>query len=296
MHTETYHIPVLLQEVIESFDPQPGDVLLDVTFGGGGHSQALLDTYPTLKIIGFDWDKEAIERGQLLVEKYEGRLQLIWGSFGHIYKLLKKNNIKQVNGILADFGTSQDQIKTGAGFSLYNDTPLDMRMSPSHFKVTAAQIVNYAQPEELREIFWRYGEERHAKKIVEALVEARKKKLFKTTLDLAEVIERVVKRSSSGNIHPATKVFQALRIFVNQEMDNITAFLPIAFEVLQPGGRFACISFHSLEDRPVKQFFQAQVKDGKGELLFKGTKIASDEELSRNRASRSAKLRVIKKI
>lgn len=295
MLTDNYHIPVLLQEVLESFDPAPGAVYLDMTFGGGGHSQALLDTYPDLKIIGFDWDKEAIERGQELVEKYEGRLQLIWGSFGHIYKLLKKHKINRIDGILADFGTSHNQIKTGSGFSVHLDTPLDMRMSPSHFRVTAEQIVNYGQPEELCEIFWKYGEERHTKKIVQAIIEARKKKLFKTTHELAELIEHVVKRSGHSSIHPATKVFQALRIFVNQEMENITAFLPVAFEMLQPGGRLACISFHSLEDRPVKQFFQSLVQEGKGELLFKGAKSASEEEVASNRASRSAKLRVIKK-
>lgn len=295
MLTEQYHIPVLIKEVLDSFEPRPGDVYLDVTFGGGGHSQALLDKFPDLTIVGFDWDKEAIERGQELVEKYNGRLQLIWGNFGHLYKLLKKHKINRVDGILADFGTSHHQIKYGSGFSVHQDTPLDMRMSNSHFKVTAAEIINYGHPEELCEIMWRYGEERHAKKIVQAIVEARKKKLFKTTRELADVIERVVKRSENSTIHPATKVFQALRIFVNQEMENITAFLPIAFGVLRPEGRLACISFHSLEDRPVKQFFQSCVQEGKGDLLFKGAKTASDEEIAINRASRSAKLRVIKK-
>lgn len=295
MYTENLHIPVLVTEVLDVCNPAPNSVFLDVTFGGGGHSQALLDKYPTLKIIGFDWDEEAIEQGQVLVDKYEGRLELIWGSFAHLYKLLKKHKISQVDGVFADFGTSQNQIKMGEGFSIYNDTPLDMRMSHSHFKATAAQVVNYGKAEELRQIFWDYGEERHAKAIVQAIIAARQKKLFKTTADLANVVEQVVRRMPGSKIHPATKVFQALRIFVNKEIENITAFLPAAFEVLKPGGKLICISFHSLEDRPVKYFFQDRVREGTADLLFKGSITASEEELAFNKASRSAKLRAIKK-
>lgn len=296
MYTDNCHIPVLLKEVLEFLQPDVQNPLyLDVTFGGGGHTKALLDAYPTLKIIAFDWDKEAIKQGQPLVEKYEGRLKLIWGSFGHLYKLLKNNGIGQVDGILADFGTSQNQIKEGDGFSIYNDTPLDMRMSNSHFKATAAHIINYGQPEELREIFWRYGEERHAKKIVEAIIEARQKKYINTTFELAHIVECVVKRTESSKIHPATKVFQALRIFVNHELDNIISFLPVALQTLKSGGKFACISFHSLEDRLVKQFFQDHVRNGTCELVFKGAKAPTESEIAVNRASRSAKLRIIKK-
>lgn len=296
MNKHKYHIPVLLNEVLQSFEGCPEGLILDVTFGGGGHSQALLEKYPNIKIIGFDWDKDAVDRGHELVDKYDGRLELLFGNFGHLYRLLKKHKINKVSGILADFGTSQHQIHNKDGFSVHNDTPLDMRMSMAHYKVTAAEIVNYGKAEELRQIFWEFGEERNAKRIVEAIMEARKKKLIKTTARLAEIVESVSPHVRATKIHPATRVFQALRIFVNKEIENIQAFLPVAFDHLEVGGRLSCISFHSLEDRMVKHFFQEKVRATQGSLLFKKAVSASDEELADNRASRSAKLRVIEKI
>jgi len=198
-----------------------------------------------------------------------------------------------VDGILADFGTSQFQITERDGFSIKNDTPLDMRMSTGHFKVTAADIINYAVEEELCEIFWDYGQERFAKQIVRKILEERRKKKIKTTGQLAALIQKVVPRKEK--IHPATRVFQALRIFVNRELENITAFLPAAFAALKPGGRLVCISFHSLEDRIVKQFFREQVATLKAIEVSKKAIMASEQEVSENRSSRSAKLRVIEK-
>lgn len=168
-----------------------------------------------------------------------------------------------------------------------------MRMSHTHFKVTAAEIVNYASPEELRQIFWRYGEERNAKKIVETIELYRAKKKITTTQQLAEIVASVTPQKSK--IHPATRVFQALRIVVNKELENIEAFLPAAFQVLRPGGRFACISFHSLEDRPVKMFYKEKVDQGAALRITKKPITATEGEIKDNAASRSAKLRIIEK-
>lgn len=293
MDTTAYHIPVLLCETIEALDIKPNGTYIDVTFGGGGHSSAILEKFPKVKVIGFDWDQHAIENAEPLKEHFGERLQLVWGSFAHLYKLIKKHKIPKVDGILADFGTSQFQINERDGFSIQNDTPLDMRMSTSHFKTTAANIINYATEEELCEIFWDYGQERFAKQIVRRIIEDRRKKKIKTTGELAALIAKVVPRKEK--IHPATRVFQALRIFVNRELANITSFLPAAFAALKPGGRLACISFHSLEDRLVKQFFREQIDTLKAVEVSKKAITASEEEVSENRSSRSAKLRVIEK-
>jgi 16S rRNA (cytosine1402-N4)-methyltransferase len=166
MDTKTYHIPVLLDEVLESMDIKPNGIYFDMTFGGGGHSQAILQQNDSIKVIGFDWDQHAIEHAQQLEELYGDRLKLVWGSFAHLYRLIKKHKLPKVDGILADFGTSQFQITERDGFSVHNNTALDMRMSTSHFKTTAADVVNYATEAELCQIFWDYGEERYAKQIV----------------------------------------------------------------------------------------------------------------------------------
>ena len=291
---EVYHIPVLMNEVIENLNLKPGGTYLDVTFGGGGHSQAILNAHPDIKLVGFDWDQNALDNAQPIIEKYEGRLQLYWGNFAHLYKIIKKHNLGPFDGILADFGTSQFQIHKSDGFSVFNNTALDMRMSASHFKTPASDIVNYASPEELRKIFWDYGEEKYTKPIVAAIVARRKKKRFKTTQDLATLIEDVV-GPKGHKIHPATRVFQALRIVVNQELENIQSFFPAAMKALKPGGRLLCISFHSLEDRMVKEFYREQEGLLKGKTTHKRAIMASEEELAQNKASRSAKLRVIEK-
>ena len=290
----TYHVPVLLKETLEALNLKPNKTYLDVTFGGGGHTRAMLESDPTIKVIGLDWDKEVIERGKALQEEFPGRLTLVWGSFAHLYKLLKKHNITQVDGVLGDFGTSQHQINNKDGLSFANDTPLDMRMSQSHHRTTAYHIVNFAQPEELRTIFWKYGEERNTKEIVERILLERKKKKIKTTAQLAAIIEKVSPRRSQ-KIHPATRVFQALRIFVNKELDNIVSFLPAALRVLAPEGRFACISFHSLEDRLVKEFYKEAEGLLQGSIVKPFPVKPTEEEVLENPPSRSAKLRVFEK-
>ncbi len=293
METTNYHIPVLLDEVLDALAIKPNGVYFDVTFGGGGHSQAILKQDSSVKVVGFDWDQNAIEHAEQFKEMYGERLQLVWGSFAHLYKLSRKHKLPKADAILADFGTSQFQINERDGFSVFNKTALDMRMSASHFKTTAADVVNFATEQELCHIFWEYGEERHAKKIVRKILDERRKKKLTTTTQLAKLIESVVPKKEK--IHPATRVFQALRIFVNKELENITAFLPVAFDQLKPGGRLACISFHSLEDRMVKNFFREQVAAGRAVEVSKKPITASEEELIQNRSARSAKLRVIEK-
>ena len=284
-----YHIPVLVEEVITWLKPVPGGLYVDVTFGGGGHTEAILRAEPTCRVIACDWDEQALtlNRGRL-EELFPGRITFIWTNFNRLYHHLKQQKIQKVNGILADFGTSQYQIKEREGFSFSSETPLDMRMSPAHQHTTAAMMVNHATPEELLHILWTYGEERSARQIVQAIVEARKIRPITTTVALAEIIAKVVPRGPS-RIHSATRTFQALRIVVNKELDNIKALLQQAPDLLVPGGRIVCITFHSLEDRIVKQMFT----DDKARLtvLTKRVITGSDEELKINPSARSAKLR-----
>jgi 16S rRNA (cytosine1402-N4)-methyltransferase len=290
----TVHKSVLVSEVLRYLNPQPHKVYLDVTFGGGGHTRAILEAEPLCKVIAMDWDTTAIDTfGIPLQEEFGDRLTFIWSNFGDVYRKLKKKGIPAVDGVLADFGTSQVQIFEKEGFSFLIDTPLDMRMSTAHYKATAALIVNKATEEKLRDIFQRLGEEQHAKRIARAIVEERKKYRIKTTRQLAQLIEKIIPRTKYVKIHPATKVFQALRIYVNHELENLHSFLTTVHRVIQPGGRLVCISFHSLEDRMVKDAFRQGEIDGIWLQLTKKVVVASDDELAQNPSSRSAKLRAV---
>jgi len=274
--------------------PKPDGVYLDVTFGAGGHSRAILEAAPGSKIVALDWDTEVLETyGQQLQEEFPGRVTLLWGNFSLLYKIVKKAGIEKFDGILADFGTSQIQITDRPGFSVYRDTPLDMRMSPAHQKTTAKQILKDASEEELREIFWRFGGEKYTKQIAHAIVQERRIKKIETTMQLAKLVERVVPKDKRQRIHPATRIFQALRICVNKELENITSFLSSAVKLLKPKGRLVCISFHSLEDRIVKQFFADRAEEGVVSLLTPKVVLPSEEEISGNPSARSAKLRAV---
>lgn len=295
---ETFHTSVLVSEVIQHLAPQPNKVYVDATFGGGGHTRAILEHEPNCSVIAIDWDLKAIERNApALQEKYGDRFKILWGNFAHLHKLLKKEGIKSVDGILADFGTSQFQIHERAGFSFQKDSPLDMRMSPSHYTTTAADILNHADEKTLVEIFQDYGEEPMSRKIARAIVETRKHTEFETTGQLVEIIESLVSvpayRARHG-IHPATRTFQALRIAVNSELENIRIFLSSGFGFLNHEGRMVCISFHSLEDRIVKTFFKSQ--QSFCTILTPKPVTATEAELARNPSSRSAKLRAVVKI
>ena len=275
-----YHKTVMVDEVLQYLDPQPDKIYCDVTFGSGGHTKAILDKEPKCRVVAVDWDATSIDTyAPALEEKYQERLQILWGNFSNLYRLLQKAKIGKVDGILADFGTSQMHIKERAGFSFSRDTDLDMRMSPAHQQLTAEQVVNKSSEAKLCEIFWQLGQESHAKKIVAAIVEARQKRPIRTTRELAMLIEKIVPRGRS-KIHPATKVFQALRMFVNQELNNITGFLSGAMQVLKPNGLLLCISFHSLEDRVVKQFFKEKEEEGKLQVVTKHVVIPTAEEIA----------------
>jgi 16S rRNA (cytosine1402-N4)-methyltransferase len=296
--SEIFHKSVLVKEVLNYLVPKPGSLYIDATFGGGGHTRAILQAEPTCSVVAIDWDQEAITTNAPNIEQEFGdRFKIIWGNFSQLYKLLKKEKISKVDGILADFGTSQFQIHQKAGFSFQSDTPLDMRMSPGHQRQTAADIINNASEKELLEILYTFGEEPQAKKIVRALIAARSSSPIITTRQLAHIIESVVPVHAfkhQHGIHPATKTFQALRIAVNHELENIQNFLQVATEFLKTGGRFVCISFHSLEDRLVKNFFKNH-RD-QYEILTNKPITASEEEVTQNPSSRSAKLRAAQKL
>jgi 16S rRNA (cytosine1402-N4)-methyltransferase len=291
-HNPDYHKTVLINEVLEYLDPQPGKIYVDATFGGGGHTRALLQKEPKCSVIAFDWDNIALEKnGPALLEEFPGRLQLIWGNFAQMSKLFKKLGIKKVDGLLADFGTSQHQITSRQGFSFASDTPLDMRMSAAHYRVTAAHIVNQASEAELIAIFQNYGEERYTRKIARAICEARQIKPLRTTGDLVKIIIEAVPRQpkKTKSINPATRVFQALRIVVNKELDNIKTFLHHVPDLVVSGGRVVCISFHSLEDRLVKNYFRENKNNFK--LLTPKVVVPTEHEIQVNPSSRSSKLR-----
>jgi 16S rRNA (cytosine1402-N4)-methyltransferase len=287
-----FHKSVLVHEVLFYLDPQPHKVYIDATFGTGGHSRAILEKEPQCKVIALDWDVQSLETyAPLLQQEFGDRFVYIWDNFAHLYKLLKKVGVTKVDGIFADFGTSQIQISERPGFSLYKDAPLDMRMSPPHQKETAATVVNEYSQTQLRDIFWNFGEEKFAKRIAQAIEFERKKNRILTTRQLAELVQKVVPFNPRQKIHPATRVFQALRIYVNDELAHITAFLPAAIHALNPSGRLVCISFHSLEDRLVKQFFKKCELEGLGAIVTKKVVVARQEEIAQNPSARSAKLR-----
>ncbi len=292
MENKIYHKPVLIQEVLEYLNPQPGKVYIDATFGGGGHTRAILQKEPKCSVIAIDWDMVAFEHNREKIEQeFPGRVRFIWGNFAHLLRLLKKEKIDKVDGILADFGTSKFQIHQRPGFSFNQDTFLDMRMSPGHQKLTAGKILNTFVEKDIADILFEYGEERQSRKIARKIVEERAKKYIKTTGDLVKIIESIIPRR--GRIHPATKTFQALRIVVNRELENISTFLKASMQVVRPGGRIVCISFHSLEDRIVKQFFKQQTigRDPLLEILTRKVVKGTPEEIEINPSARSARLR-----
>lgn len=289
MKQSLYHTSVLVNEVIEYLAVAPEKLYVDATFGGGGHTRAILSANDSCRVIALDWDMVALEKnGPPLQQEFPGRLTLIWGNFADIARLLKKEKITRVDGILADFGTSQYQIHERPGFSFARDSILDMRMSPAHQKITAAEVVNQADEATLARIFYVYGEEQRSRLFARRIVEQRAVKPIRTTRDLAKIIESLV-TVRKDMPHPATKVFQALRIYVNEELQNIKGFLSGAITVLNPGGRLVCISFHSLEDRLVKQFFKEHKNVLK--ILTKQVVVPTAEEVRLNRSARSAKLR-----
>ena len=289
-----FHEPVLLKEVIGYLNIKPGRKYIDATVGGGGHSKAILKLGGQL--LAIDCDPEAIEaaRERLSTACPDASWRLTQGNFKDLAKIAGKYGFEKIDGVLFDLGVSSYQLETPQrGFSFNLEGPLDMRMDPS-LEVTAADLVNGLNKGELEELFKKFAQEHSAGCIAEAIINARRLKPIKTIGQLVEIIENAVPRR--GRLHPATKVFQALRIVVNDELNNLKAALPQAMALLNPGGRLTVISFHSGEDKIVKQFLRHQAKEGKLRLITKKPIRVSAEELSANPRSRSAKLRVGEKL
>jgi 16S rRNA (cytosine1402-N4)-methyltransferase len=282
--------------------PRDGGIYVDATFGAGGYSQAILDAADT-RVIGIDRDRTAIAAGFDLVDRSNGRLTLVEDRFSNLAEVCAAQGASRVDGVVMDVGVSSMQVdEAGRGFSFRLDGPLDMRMG--HDGPTAADVVARASEADLANIIYIFGEERHSRAVARAVVAARKETPITTTRALAEIVGKVV-WAKPGEIHPSTRTFQALRIFVNEELDELHLALAAAERVLKPGGRLVVVSFHSLEDRIVKNFFAERGKTGGGSrhlpemaqsapsfrILTKRPVTAGDDEVRANPRARSAKLR-----
>ena len=291
------HKPVLLQSVLQYLDLKPGSVVLDGTGGSGGHSEAVLKAIgPNGSLIVLDQDEEALKRTGERLEGLKRKVVLKQLNFRHLDLALSELHIEKVNAVLLDIGVSSDQLDDPSrGFSFREEGPLDMRMDRSQTR-SAAEWVNEESAETLASIFYKYGEERFSRKIAQAIVREREKRYIRTTKELAGLIEKSVPaRYRFGRIHSATRVFQALRIVVNDELSALEEVLPKALSVLQTKGKLVVISFHSLEDRIVKHFFLSAARDGSGKILTKKPVQPNEDELAENSRARSAKLRAIER-
>jgi len=291
------HIPVLKDEVLEYLDPRENENFIDCTAGEGGHTFAILErTAPNGKVLAIDKDIRNIGliKARANEEGLNNRIITQEGNYADIDKIVKKEGFNNVSGFLFDLGLSSWHIdESGRGFSFRRDEPLDMRYH-SGDGVTAWEIVNSWPPKEIELILREFGEERFAKRITEAIISRRKVRKIDISSDLAGVISDNIPKTK--RIHPATQTFQALRMVVNNELENIGKALPLALENLERDGRMAIISFHSLEDRLIKRFFREMAAEGRVRILTKRPVVPSEEEIKNNSRSRTAKLRVLIKI
>ncbi|MDO8482700.1 MAG: 16S rRNA (cytosine(1402)-N(4))-methyltransferase RsmH [bacterium] len=294
------HIPVLLNEVIAGLDIKPDDVFFDGTINGGGHSKAVYDKLNSKGVlIGTDLDETALGKAREKLQGGNAKVVLKQSSFRNLDTVLEQAQVPTVDKILFDLGLSSNQFEeSGRGFSFQKDEPLLMtfKIKPMESDLTAHRIINEWEEDNLAQIIESYGEERFAKKIAHAIVFFREKKEIKTTDELVNIIkEAVPKKYQHGRLHPATKTFQALRITVNDEIESLRDGLRKGFEHLTAGGRMAVISFHSIEDRIVKNFFRERVKEEMGRLINKKPITPSQKEITENPRSRSAKMRILEK-
>lgn len=305
------HVPVLLEEVLQLLAGPNVRTVVDATLGGGGHSEAFLERFPDIGLlVGLDRDEEAVQRAAQRLTRFGDRVKTVKSHFADMGEVLDTMGVGKVDAVLMDLGVSSFQLEDGArGFSFQKDGPLDMRMDKS-FHTSARDLVNGYSQQELTSIFWEYGEESAAKKIAKAIVHARSISPITTTLQLAGVIESAAPRHGKPGIHPATRVFQAIRIAVNGELDRLKEAVETAVDRLNPGGRLAVISFHSLEDRIVKNAFADMAgrcicppslpvcvcgRIERVRILTKKPVQPGDEEVSQNPRARSAKLRAVEK-
>ncbi len=293
------HVPVLLDEVIDSLGLHPGETFLDGTLGSAGHSSEVARMFgESVRIIGLDRDREAVERSRTKLSSLSKNFLLEVESFKNLDKVLEKNGVEKVDAILLDLGISSDQLEeSGRGFSFQKDEPLLMTMAESskEGELTASIILNTWDESALELILRGFGEEKASRKIARTIVERRETKPFKTTKDLSDAVESTIGRGWLGKINPSTKTFQALRIAVNEELSALQIGLKKGFEVLNSGGRLAVISFHSLEDRIVKNYFKELGGANLAQILTKKPIVPSEQEKDENPRSRSAKLRVVEK-
>lgn len=300
----TRHVPVLLAEVCEALAVKRGGLFIDGTFGAGGYTRAILDAHPQNKVIAIDRDPDAIAGGATMAARFKKRLMLVPGRFGDLDTIAEAQGFAEADGVVLDIGVSSMQLdQAERGFSFRQDGPLDMRMEREGS--SAADIVNESSESELADIFYHYGEERRARAVARAIIEARRRKAFETTGELADLVASLI-HQEPGGIHPATRVFQALRIAVNDELGELVRALHAAERVLKPGGHLVVVTFHSLEDRIVKQFFAARTgrapsgsrhmpsvaaPEATFDALTRGPVVPSEAEMARNPRARSAKLR-----
>jgi 16S rRNA (cytosine1402-N4)-methyltransferase len=295
------HIPVLLKETVDALNIKDGDIVLDGTLGGGGHTTEVVSRHgDSVKVIGLDLDADALNRAEDKLAKLPHDTKFVVSNFQDSDTVLDDLNISEINSAMLDLGISSFQLEVaGRGFSFMKDEPLLMTMKkdPSEEEdITARDIVNTWKEETIADIIYGYGEEKYARKIARAIVEHRKDTLFQTTKDLADVVIATVGKAYGRlKINPATKTFQALRIAVNSELSSVEKAIPMIFNRLAKGGRLAIISFHSLEDRIVKQAFRKLIDEGVGIGITKKPITPSTQELQDNPRSRSSKLRVIEK-
>ena len=307
--TPVRHDSVMLREVLVALDVQPGGRYVDCTVNGGGHAEAILEAAsPGGSLLGIDADAEALDMSRRRLERFGEDVALAEGNFREVDTIARAHDFTPVNGVLFDLGLSSHQLASASrGFSFRVDSPLDMRFSPEQ-ETTAAYWVNDANEEELADIIWRFGEERQSRRIARAIVNGRP---LRTTTQLAKAVEQAVGRRPGSSTHPATKTFQALRIAVNQELASLVEALPRAHGLLGFGSRFVVISYHSLEDRIVKQYIARESRDcicppqqpvctcgHKATLrpVTGGALAPSAEEIAANPRSRSAKLRAAERL
>lgn len=290
------HLPVLLKEVIYYLNPQPNENFIDATFGEGGHSLEILErNKPQGKVLGIEIDKEIYEKNKEKFKDFK-RLILVNDSYTNLKEIVRNYQFNEIKGVLFDLGMCSYHLEnSNRGFTFKKDEPLDMRFDLTQdFK--AKDILNYYPEKEIERILREYGEEKFSKRIAKAIVETRKKEKFETTFQLVELLKRVLPQNYDNYRQPIpTRTFQALRIAVNNELENIKKGIKEAFEVIEPGGKIVVISFHSLEDRIVKNYFKELKNQKRGEILTKKPITPTKEEISLNPKARSAKLRAIEK-
>ncbi len=286
----------MVTEVLEHLEPARGGIFVDCTVGLGGHARALLEAGAS-RVIGFDRDATALAHARGVLEPHAGRVELVHGDYRRLAELLDARGIAEVDGVLADLGVSSLQLDTpGRGFSFRRDEALDMRMDTS-VGPTAAEWIATADERTLADVIYQFGEERHSRRVARAIVEARGRGAIETTGQLADVVRRAVPRKGYSRIDPATRTFQAIRIWTNRELEGLDAFLENAARRLGPSGRMAVITFHSLEDRIVKHTLRAMQARGEVGITVRTKRpiVPSAAEVERNPRARSAKLRAVEK-